>query len=181
MQHKPLSRRSFLVGIGSLAAASILPGKAMASVGHKRVLSFHNLHTGDSAEGIYWQNGLYQKDTLQSFNEVLKDHRSGDVTHMDPALFDQLTKLTAHLNFQGTIQVISGYRSPATNAAMKRAGHHVATHSFHCLGKAIDIRLPGVKLAHAHKAALAMKAGGVGYYPRDNFIHIDTGPVRRWG
>lgn len=180
MQHKMLSRRRFLFGVSTLAAASVLPGKAMASVGHKRALSMVNLHTGQTAQGIYWQNGLYLDETLQSFNEVLKDHRSGDVTHMDPALFDQLTRLTGHLGFDGTIEVISGYRSPASNAAMKKAGHHVATKSFHCLGKAIDIRLPGVKLAKAHKAALAMKAGGVGYYPQDGFIHIDTGPVRRW-
>ncbi|WKE66281.1 YcbK family protein [Gallaecimonas kandeliae] len=180
MQGKVLSRRHFLFGVGALAAASVIPGKAMASVGHKRALSLVNLHTGDQADGIYWQNGLYQQDTLQSFNQVLKDHRSGDVTHMDPVLFDQLTHLTGKLGFEGTIQVISGYRSPASNAAMKKAGHHVATHSFHTMGRAIDIRLPGIKLADAHRAALSMKAGGVGYYPHDNFIHIDTGPVRRW-
>lgn len=175
------SRRQFLLGAATLAVATAVPLKAFASTGHRRALSFRNLHTGERQKGIYWQDGSYLPSTLQNFNEVLKDHRSGEVTQMDPALFDQLTRLSRLLGFDDTIEVISGYRSPATNAALKRAGHNVATHSYHTLGRAIDIRLPGVQLAQAHRAALALKAGGVGYYPRDNFIHMDTGPVRRWG
>ncbi|WP_341502024.1 DUF882 domain-containing protein [Gallaecimonas sp. GXIMD4217] len=180
MQSIQLTRRRFLAGLGTLAVAGALPGKALASTGHQRALSFLNLHTGERASGTYWQAGAYQQEVLDGFNQVLKCHRSGEVTNMDKGLFDQLSQLTQTLGYQGEIQIISGYRSPAANAAMKKAGRNVATRSFHTLGRAIDVRLPGMNLAKVHKAALAMKAGGVGYYPGDNFIHLDTGRVRRW-
>lgn len=139
------------------------------------------MHTGDCAKATYWRDGKYQLDAIGKFNTVLRDWRSGDVIEMDVHLFDLLHRLGAQLDATGPFEVVCGYRSPATNAQLAAHSSGVAKHSLHMRGMAVDIRLPGVQLAGLRQAALDLGGGGVGYYPRSGFVHVDTGRVRSWG
>ena len=113
----------------------------------------------------------------------MRDWRNGDIAHMDPDLFDLLVGVREKLGLGATtkFELISGYRSPATNAMLHERSGAVASKSQHMLGKAADVHIPGVPLERLHAAGMAMSRGGVGYYPVDNFVHLDTGPVRTWG
>ncbi|MFG0834644.1 DUF882 domain-containing protein [Aeromonas bivalvium] len=176
-----ISRRRLLLGAGCAMGASLLSFPALASRStHSRELSFFNLNTGERVKASYWEQGRYLPDGLAELNHLLRDYRRDEVFNMDRKLFDQLFLLQQRLGHRGEIQLISGYRSPATNAAKHRRSKGVAKRSYHTLGQAVDVRLQGVQLAHLHKAALQLKVGGVGYYPSDNFVHLDTGPARSW-
>jgi len=171
-----LLRRNLLAaGLGAFA----LPSTVFAAV-PGRALTLQNLHTGEKLSATYWENGAYLPDALDAFNKVLRDHRTGEVSVMAPTLFDLLSTLNATLDNRQTVQIISGYRSPKTNAALHRASSGVATRSLHMDGKAMDIRIAGVDLPRLRDAALALRAGGVGYYQASNFVHVDVGRVRRW-
>lgn len=146
----------------------------------ERVLSFYNTHTGEHTRATYWADGGYVASELTSLDQLLRDFRSGEVAVMDPRLFDILYNLQQLVAVSGTFQVISGYRSPATNAQLRAHSGGVARNSLHMRGQAIDIRLDGVALRDLHRAALALRAGGVGYYPSSDFVHVDTGRVRAW-
>jgi uncharacterized protein YcbK (DUF882 family) len=146
----------------------------------ERRLSFYNLHTGEQLSRVYWAQGGYVDPVLDDINYLLRDFRTGDVKIIDPALLDLLYALRRLLDSTKSFQVISGYRSPQTNAMLRRRGKGVAKHSYHMRGMAIDVRLPGRRLADLRRAAVALKRGGVGYYPDPNFVHVDTGPVRYW-
>jgi uncharacterized protein YcbK (DUF882 family) len=111
---------------------------------------------------------------------VLRDHRTGQVHPIAPSLLDLVADLRDRTGVSGPVQVISGYRSPQTNAGLQKAGSGVATRSLHMDGKALDIRIPGLELTRLRDAALAMQRGGVGFYPESNFVHVDIGRVRRW-
>lgn len=176
-----VSRRDFL-RLGAGAAAGLLCPAALASLntGPQRSLAFYNTHTGESLETVYWAAGEYLEDGLREINTVLRDHRADETWPMDRNLLDLLTALQAEVNCHNPFHVISGYRSPATNARLRGKSSGVARRSYHMQGKAIDIRLPGCAHADLHKAALSLKAGGVGSYAASNFIHVDVGPVRRW-
>ena len=184
-----LSRRRFL-GLGAVAAAAaVIPAEAMASPvarttgAPERVLSFFHTHTGERLKAAYCCAGDYQPDVLESVNFILRDFRANEIKPIDPKLLDLLCELGGVLHTDPPSHVISGYRSPQTNAMLRtRGGSHtgVASSSLHMIGKAIDIRLPGVKLAHLHDAAMSLKLGGVGYYPSSDFVHVDTGRVRYW-
>ncbi|RIK96610.1 MAG: Twin-arginine translocation pathway signal [Burkholderiales bacterium] len=144
-------------------------------------LAFVNTHTGESLDVVYREGPRYLGDALAEIDRVLRDHRSGDVHEIDRALLDQLVQLRARLDVgKRPFHVISGYRSPRTNAMLASRSSGVASRSLHLQGRAIDIRMPGVDLADVHRAALSMQAGGVGYYARSDFVHLDTGRVRRW-
>jgi uncharacterized protein YcbK (DUF882 family) len=147
-----------------------------------RRLALHNLHTDERIDAVYWENGDYVPDAVQAMNKVLRDHRNGEVHAMDRDLYDLLDALAAKVETRQPFQVISGYRSPASNAKLAAAskGKQVADRSLHIKGKAMDIRLEGDNLRHLHKAALSLGRGGVGYYPVSNFVHVDTGRVRTW-
>ena len=177
------SRRGLLkFGLGAAAASLPLMGaaSALASAPVRRV-ALHNLHTGEALNTVYWEQGRYVPQALAQVNHVLRDFRTGDVHPMDPALIDLLDALSARLDTQNPFQVISGYRSPKTNAMLHECTSGVASQSLHMKGLAIDIRLPGVDLDRVHRAALSLQAGGVGYYPQSDFVHVDVGPVRHWG
>jgi len=146
----------------------------------ERRLSLHNLHTGERVDRPYWVRGDYLPESLGEIDRVLRDHRSGEVHSIDPNLLDLLSALQQRVASRRGYDVISGYRSPATNAALHQASNGVATHSLHMVGQAIDIRLPGTPLATLHAAARQMQAGGVGLYTSSDFIHVDTGRVRYW-
>jgi uncharacterized protein YcbK (DUF882 family) len=176
------SRRLFLrlSGVAALGLAG-LPVLARASASaHERVLGFYNTHTGERVRATYWADGSYLASELVAIDRVLRDHRSGETVAIDRRLFDILYDLQMASESRADFHVISGYRSPATNAALRRHSSGVARGSLHTLGKAIDIRLPGRDLAELHRTALALRAGGVGYYPRDAFLHLDTGRFRTW-
>lgn len=145
-----------------------------------RSVSLDNLHTGESLEAVYWDAGQYIPDVLDAVNVHLRDYRTGDVHAIDPRLLDLLDAVAARTETRKKFQVISGYRSPKTNAMLHEQSGQVAKKSMHLQGMAIDVRLPDVELQHLHAAALSLGRGGVGYYPESNFVHIDVGPVRSW-
>jgi uncharacterized protein YcbK (DUF882 family) len=182
---KSFSRRS-LLGYGALAAAAaMVPGRAQAAVTKRpeRVLSFFHTHTGERLKIAYCCDGVYQPEALVQLNHLLRDFRIDQEKPIDPKLFDLLHELGGTLETDQPYHIISGYRSPATNTMLReRGGAHtgVASSSLHMVGKAVDIRLPGVKLDHLRSAAASLKLGGVGYYPSSNFVHVDTGRVRYW-
>jgi uncharacterized protein YcbK (DUF882 family) len=176
------TRRKVLLSLGGLAAYSVAPVKVQASQGvlGMRELGFYNIHTRERDQGNYWIDGLYQEDTLQSFSHLLRDHRQNLSLPMDKRLYDLLYKLNRTLNVSEEFHVISGYRSPKTNQMLAGKSNEVATNSYHMRGMAIDIAIPDVKLVHLREAAISLKLGGVGYYPKSGFVHVDTGPVRIW-
>lgn len=176
-----ISRRTFLQGIvvtgATLAAPAVLARTVQPG---ERRLSLYNLHTGERLTTTYWADGTYQEEELAAVNQLLRDHRTDEVSAIDRKLLDRLYTLQQQLGSHDTFQVISGYRSPATNAMLARNSSGVAKKSYHMQGRAIDLRMPGVELKNLRKAALKMKAGGVGYYPNSNFVHLDSGRPRFW-
>jgi uncharacterized protein YcbK (DUF882 family) len=184
-----MNRRKFL-GFGAAAtAAALVParvqaaGNAAADKRVERVLSFFNTHTGERLRTPYCCNGEYQPDALKEINYILRDFRANEVKPIDPKLLDLLHELGGTLETDQPFHIISGYRSPHTNTLLQARGgaqSGVASRSLHMVGKAIDIRVPGVKLDHLRAAARSLKLGGVGYYPSSNFVHVDTGRVRFW-
>jgi uncharacterized protein YcbK (DUF882 family) len=145
-----------------------------------RLRLFH-LHTGQRLNIVYRRGDRYLPDALSQLDEYLRDHRTGDVHHYDPRLFDLLHELDSNLGRpDGEIDVVCGYRSPWSNEFLRTHGHGVAQHSLHMQAMAIDIRLPGVRTSIVRDAALAMHRGGVGYYAKSDFVHVDVGRVRRW-
>jgi len=146
----------------------------------ERSLSFCNTHTGEELEVVYWSRGKYRKQALADIDHILRDHRTGDVKAIDTRLLDLAHAVGESLRDNGPFHVISGYRSPETNALLRAGGNGVAGKSLHLQGKALDIRLPGTDLPVLHRAAVDLKGGGVGYYPGPNFVHIDVGRVRYW-
>lgn len=149
------------------------------SSGH-RTLSFEHAHTGEKLKLTYFERGVYIKDALQDINYLLRDFRNDDVHPIDTALLDQLFDLKQTIGFNKPFHILSGYRSPSTNAQLRKRSHGVAEHSFHMKGRAIDIRVEGISTKTIRNTALAMAQGGVGYYPRNKFVHLDTGRYRTW-
>lgn len=175
-----IARRQFLrLGAAALVMA---PGPlwARTSPAPERKLGLHNLHTGERLDTVYWAEGAYVPESLDAIDHVLRDFRTGDVHAIDPKLLDLLHTLHGKFDTKRPFDVISGYRSPKTNAKLAARSGGVAKHSYHMKGMAIDISLPGSDLRMLRRAALAMKRGGVGYYPNPGFVHVDVGPVRRW-
>ena len=174
------TRRRFLTTLaaGSIALAA-RPAHA-ALVSSSRELRFSHLHTGETLAVEYFQRGRYQPDALDAVNHLLRDFRTGEVHAIDPALLDLLAAVHDGVTTRRSFQVISGYRSPVTNDALRRKSEGVAARSLHMSGRAVDIRLSDVPLATLRRSALALGKGGVGYYPASNFVHLDTGRVRTW-
>jgi len=179
---KLLGRRSVL-RLGGAALAAGVASPAIANIGKAnfRSIALDNLHTGEKATIDYWVEGTYLPDALHSVNHILRDYRNGEVHAIEPHLLDLVYLLQKRVESSAVVQVISGYRSPATNAAMHEHSAGVAAHSLHMKGQAMDIRLADIPLDRLHNAALAMQAGGVGFYPSLDFVHVDVGRVRRWG
>jgi uncharacterized protein YcbK (DUF882 family) len=176
-----IARRQFILGAGAaLVSAPFSP--ALASLGDVRSLAFDNLHTGEKLSLEYWAQGQYLPDALSAVNHLLRDFRTGDSHAISPQLLDLLAVIRGKLDTSAAINVISGYRSPATNAKLRgESGHSgVASQSLHMQGMAIDIRVPGRKLSDLRDIALTLKTGGVGYYLASDFVHVDVGRVRRW-
>lgn len=169
-----LTRRRF---VAALAASPVL---AQGRGAEPRVLRFSHLHTGERLEVEYFSGGRYLSDALTEVNHLLRDFRSGDVGTIDPALLDLLHALRLQTGSERPFEIISGYRSPATNRMLHERSSGVATKSLHMSGQAIDIRVADLPLASLRNAALSLALGGVGFYPGSNFVHVDTGRVRAW-
>ena len=146
-----------------------------------KMISLQNPNTGDRLRLTYFERGLYIEDALQEIDYVLRDYHTGDVHPIDPALLDQLYELKLRLGVSRPFNIISAYRSPETNANLRKHSDGVAKNSLHMQGRAVDIRLDGYHASTIRDAALSMGRGGVGYYPSSNFVHLDTGDTRTWG
>jgi uncharacterized protein YcbK (DUF882 family) len=175
-------RRSFLKSSVVLASAIGMPALAKAAqpAPAERTLRLYNTHTGESLRSVFWAEGQFIPDALKDINKLLRDHRNDKIAEMDPKLIVLLNDVSDKFGDSQVLHIISGYRSPESNAKLHANSNGVAKHSMHMEGKAIDIRMPGKDLAQLHKAAMSMKAGGVGYYPESQFVHMDTGRVRYW-
>lgn len=177
-----LQRRKWLSLGGIVLGASLLPQQVLASLSTVKPLAlrFRNINTGDTYAVKFNGNNLVAND-LEQLNYLMRDRRTGEVRRIDPNLFVKLNQLQQHLGLRNAeVVVISGYRSAKTNAKLKREHHGVASNSFHIRGQAVDIQFSGVPLVKVKQAAESLSNGGVGYYPRSNFVHVDTGPVRTW-
>lgn len=174
-------RRGFLK-VCALATVALIaqPAWAKSHPVQEKQLAFFNTHTGEKINAVYWAEGRYVTDGLAEISRILRDHRTGDVRPMDPRLLDLLYDLHDLTDARRPFHVISGYRSPATNRMLHTASNGVAERSLHLVGQAIDIRLPGCRLANLRRAAVYLGRGGVGYYPESDFVHVDTGRVRYW-
>jgi uncharacterized protein YcbK (DUF882 family) len=168
---------------GAVSALAAAPFSSAFAEGEKaRSLAFHNLHTGEHLSVDYWVEGDYQPQALLAVNHVLRDFRTGEIHSIEPGLLDLLVRVQGRLDTQAPFEVISGYRSPATNAMLRAEHEHsgVAAKSLHMQGMAIDVRIPDRSLLALRGAALTAQSGGVGYYPDLNFVHLDVGRIRRW-
>ena len=181
-RHLPDHSRRRLCAGSAIALAFpmlLLPrrGRAAASV---RGLALSHTHTGEALTVQYAQGDAYLPDALRALDHFLRDFRTGEMHSIEPRLFDQLHDLATITGTKAPFQVISGYRSEATNRGLRAMSRGVASHSLHLEGRAIDVRLADVSLDDLRDAAVSLKAGGVGYYRDSAFVHVDTGRVRRW-
>jgi len=171
-------RRHTLAGLVSAAAAAVMPVRAQAPAGSRLVLV--NTHTGEVLDTMFRDDAGYRPGELGRLDWLLRDYRTGDVLPLDARLFDLLDELARRAGLEPRFEVISGYRSPATNAMLVATTDGVSSRSLHMEGKAIDVRLVGLPIERLRDLALARAAGGVGYYPDSDFVHLDVGRVRSW-
>jgi len=177
--------RRQLLKIGTVVAGcALIPGAAVAALRvpypPERSLMFYNLHTGESLSTVYCENGRYVEGALRDINYLMRDFRANEIKPIDPRLLDLLYALNRRLGTQEPFHLISGYRSARTNALLASRSEGVAHHSLHIEGKAADIRVPGRRLWEVWQTSMSMLSGGVGYYPRSDFVHVDVGRVRFW-
>jgi uncharacterized protein YcbK (DUF882 family) len=179
-----LNRRRFLQWGALAAAMGLSPHAALSNASGlqapERSLAFYNTHTGERLSTVYWIQGKYLPEALADVDYVLRDHRTDEVKAIDLQLLDLLHAIGRILESQRPFYIISGYRSAATNAYLRFFDGGVAEHSLHVDGKAVDIRLPGCATINLRHVAVALRAGGVGYYRRSDFVHIDVGRIRYW-
>jgi len=175
-----INRRWFLQSIACASAGLIVSPSLLAANHQARELAFVHTHTGERLKIQYSDEYGYLPDGLAEINYFLRDFRTGDVHPIDTGLLDILNELRQGMSKSGVFEVISGYRSPKTNESLRANGSDVAKHSLHMQGRAIDIRLTGVDTSKLRNYCISMERGGVGYYQKSDFIHVDTGRVRSW-
>jgi uncharacterized protein YcbK (DUF882 family) len=172
------TRRALLRRSAVALAAMALPLPALAAARRLRML---HTHTGERLDLTYFDRGAHLPDALAALDRFLRDFRTGDVHPIDPAVLDVAWRLARDVGRpDGTFEIVSAYRSPRTNERLREGGRGVARRSLHLVGKALDLRLAGVETARLRDAALALRAGGVGFYPASDFVHVDTGRRRAW-
>jgi uncharacterized protein YcbK (DUF882 family) len=175
-----VGRRAIL---GAAASVLLLAGftrAALALPRGERRLMLYNPHTDERFADVFWCDGKYVPESLTSINWLMRDFHRNVVKPIDVDLLDLLHRINQRLETRKPFRILSGYRTAATNRLLQREGWAPAAHSEHLVGKAADICVDRVSLRHLHRAAVSLKAGGVGMYPRDHFIHVDVGPVRVW-
>lgn len=180
-----LTRRQILKAgvLGSFVCLSPVQAWAKLALAgvQERSLSLLNTHTGERLkEVVFWEKGNYIHDALENLNHVLRDHRTNEIHPIDPMTLDLMAAISRKIDAKQPFEIISGYRSPQTNRSLRSNSSGVAKNSYHMQGKAVDLRLPGVPLKTLRKVALNLRMGGVGYYPKSDFVHVDTGRVRSW-
>jgi uncharacterized protein YcbK (DUF882 family) len=176
-----VSRRSLIAGgISAAILASIKPAAAAVAPLKDRTLHLYHRQTGEFFKDTFFQEGRYVADALDRVNWLMRDWHTDQTKSIDPALLDLLYNVGNSVDAATPFEILSGYRTPETNAALRRHGVRAASNSYHMVGQAVDITLPGVSLRNMRKAALSLGLGGVGYYPYSGFIHVDTGDVRQW-
>lgn len=185
-----LSKREILkgglLGLAGLCASSCFgvaqaAGRLSLPDAGTFTISFRNQHTGESFSGAYRVGDRYLPEAFDKINYVLRDFRTGEIFPIDPRVMDILCSVRHRMSTDEAFEVLSGYRSPKTNAMLRATSEGVARNSLHLTGQAIDIRLPGYSTAGLRQAGIKLGAGGVGYYPKSDFVHMDTGKVRIWG
>jgi uncharacterized protein YcbK (DUF882 family) len=182
-----LSRRAILTQ-GMSGAAMLAAGPAAAAAGPvpsdgaspSGALRFYHIHTDEKLRVEYRQGNAIISSALGDIDHLLRDFRSGQETQIDLDLLDTLSLLYDQFGRSGWFEIVSGYRSPRTNAALRRVTTGVAEHSHHMEGRAIDVRLVGIRTERFRDAAIALARGGVGYYAESNFVHLDSGATRSW-
>lgn len=181
MANSLFSRRDLMSGGTAALVMAALSERVSARTPDRR-LAIVNPNTGERYDACFFADGRYRADGLAELNHAMRDWRTGATRVMDPALLDLLVRVRDRLDVspRTSLKLISGYRSPRTNGAMHARSHGVASKSQHMLGKATDIAIPGVPLNRLRDAALSLRGGGVGYYPHDGFVHVDTGALRQW-
>lgn len=186
-----IDRRSFLrLGlVGAIAAtvAATVPlvpiaanTRVRAAGGGAYSAALRSQHTGEVWSGVYRVGDRYAPEAFAQINALMRDHRTGEVFPIDPRLMDIIHTLRSQAGVDGAVDILSGYRSPQSNAYLRRTTRGVAKNSYHMYGQAVDIRLPRFSSARLARNARGLRAGGVGYYRSSGFVHIDTGPVRSW-
>ena len=188
----PSSRRQFLcqgiglgigLAMGSAVSSAVAGGFSQDDVDSgpaDRSLRLFNAHTSEKLDLVYFSRGAYIDESVMKINHLMRDHRVDEEISMDLALIDQLAEIQKRVPDFEYLQVLSGYRTPATNAALRKRSSNVAKYSLHMEGRAADINVPGLKTRKLQSIAKDLKAGGVGYYGRSGFVHIDTGKIRHW-
>ena len=180
-----LTRRTLVKAGLAFAACNALPRLAYADYSPvpeetARSLHFYNIHTGESLKTVYWEQGVYVTESLKDISYILRDHRANEMKDIDLHLLDVIAGLHRKVDSRKPIEVISGYRSPRTNALLYEHSRGVNPNSLHMSGRAIDIRLGDIRLKALRDTAIAMQQGGVGYYPESGFVHVDTGAIQHW-
>jgi uncharacterized protein YcbK (DUF882 family) len=177
-----LGRRRFLSTFAlPLAVSSITLGSdPAAAAARDRSVDLYHCHTGETLRTVYFAEGRYQPEALRAVTHHLRDWRDNTELKVDPELLDLLWSLQRRLETSRPVQVFCGYRSPETNAMLRRTHRGVALHSLHMRAMAVDLRIEGRSLSKVRRAAMTLRAGGVGYYPRSGFVHVDTGDIRYW-
>lgn len=179
-----IRRRDFLRAGTVAMAGCFMPAPVMAMgkvvLASEKKLSLYNTHTGEQIERVFSNGGGYLPDALDAINYLMRDHRTGDISEIDTSLLELLHRLSLRVESNQPFHIISGYRSPKSNSMLRWSTSGVAKKSLHMVGQAIDIRLPGFSLENLKTAAVDLKSGGVGFYPKSDFIHVDVGRVRYW-
>lgn len=180
------TRRALLGGLVSLSALAAAPALASApavlrGAGQFRKVSFVNNRTGEWLNTVYWTDGHYIPEALEALNHVLRDWREDEACRMDPRVIDILAATGRLLECNEPFEIVSGYRTPKTNAMLRGRSRGVAKNSYHIKGMAVDVALKSRTVAQISRAGLKLNAGGVGRYSRSDFVHLDCGPVRDWG
>ncbi len=177
-------RRTFLKWGASAILATAFTQPVLAAVDPKtpkhHILSFYNIHTGETLKTCYRSSGKLIHRAVNRISHIMRDHRTGEVKPVDPSLLDLLHCIVMEEKPRSPFSIISGYRSPSTNEALRKVTAGVAPKSLHMEGRAIDIRIPGCQTATLRQVAVDLGCGGVGYYPESDFVHLDTGPVKVW-
>ena len=177
--------RRHILKMGALGLlASLFPSIGLAKMpswrSPEKSLSLYNTHTEESLETVYWIEGRYLDEPLAEIDYIMRDHRTGEIKSIDPRLLDLLDSIKKRLGVKQPFHIISGYRSPETNALLRKIDKGVACKSLHIKGKAVDIRLPDIELSALRKVSMGLRRGGVGYYPKSEFVHVDLGRLRYW-
>ena len=176
-----VSRRSFLKKSAIITGASMMSASdILAATGEKKVLKLHNVHLNKTFYAPFFEKNYYNLSGLFEVNKAFIDYRAKEMTRIDIKLINLLYEIKQHIGYDKQFNIVSGYRSPHTNKILRKTHEGVAKNSFHIKGQAVDIYVPNVSLRKLKDVAVGLKQGGVGYYPKSHFLHVDVGPVRTW-